>query len=73
VHSAGLDVYDTELPDELPQSLIDHPKVIATGHYAWYSKRSHIELQKRAAHNLVQMLNNHNPEDCLNPQAVKKK
>jgi len=67
LHSAGIDVYSTELAQELPRLLIDHPQVIATGHYAWYSERSHVELQKRAAHNLLDLLRGHIPEDCLNP------
>ncbi len=66
IFKAGIDVYRTELPEELPERLIHHPKVIATGHYAWYSERSHVELQKRAADNLLAMLQGRIPEDCLN-------
>ncbi|MDZ7607245.1 MAG: NAD(P)-dependent oxidoreductase [Cyclobacteriaceae bacterium] len=39
ISSAGIDVYNTELAEELPDELINHPDVIATGHYAWYSIR----------------------------------
>jgi len=67
VHSAGLDVFETEIPRELSGELLNHPKVISTGHYAWYSDRAQKELQKRTADNLLAMLQGHNPEDCLNP------
>ena len=67
VHSVGLDVFKTEIPQELSEKLVNHPKVVATGHYAWYSDRAQKELQKRTADNLVAMLHGQNPEDCLNP------
>ena len=65
IRNAGIDVYNTELAHELPQKILDHPSVIATGHYAWYSQRSHQELQKRAADNLLALLQNQEIEDCL--------
>ena len=68
IHSAGIDVFHTEIASELPDALVDHPKVIATGHYAWFSERSHVELQRRAADNLLCMLNGGTPDDCLNPE-----
>ena len=68
IRSAGIDVYNTELASELPEAILNHPKIIATGHYAWYSRRSHIELQKRAAANLLALLQGQVPEDCLNPE-----
>ena len=67
VFSAGIDVFDTELASELPEELLNHPKIISTGHYAWYSMQSHRELQKRAADNLLAMLRGNTIEDCLNP------
>jgi D-3-phosphoglycerate dehydrogenase len=66
-HSLGLDVYQDEPPPVNRDELLEHPKVIATGHYAWYSTNSSIELQKRAANNLRIMLQGEIPEDCLNP------
>ena len=68
IHSAGIDVYDTELAEELPNELLVHPRAITTGHYAWYSERSHVELQRRAADNLLAMLRAETPDDCLNPE-----
>lgn len=67
IRAAGIDVYNTELAEELPVELIRHPKVLATGHYAWYSQMAQMELQKRAAENLLAMLKGSIPEDCLNP------
>ena len=53
IHSADLDVYQDEPPLEKTQNLLNHPHVIATGHYAWYSEKAGNELQKRAAKNMV--------------------
>jgi D-3-phosphoglycerate dehydrogenase len=66
IFRAGIDVFNTELAQELPEEILNHPSIIATGHYAWYSARSHRELQKRAADNLLAMLQGKIPEDCLN-------
>jgi D-3-phosphoglycerate dehydrogenase len=66
IFRAGIDVFNTELAHELPDELLKHPSIISTGHYAWYSARSHRELQKRAADNLLAMLQGDIPEDCLN-------
>ncbi|MCK5278617.1 MAG: hypothetical protein KAK04_08765 [Cyclobacteriaceae bacterium] len=67
IFRAGIDVFNTELAHELPDELLKHPSIISTGHYAWYSARSHRELQKRAADNLLALLQGDIPEDCLNP------
>lgn len=67
IFSAGIDVYNTELAHELPDDYLNHPQIICTGHYAWYSIEAHQELQKRAADNLLAMLQGNIPEDCLNP------
>lgn len=66
VFMAGLDVYDSELPDEIPDEILSHPRIIATGHYAWYSENSISELQKRAAQNMVALLEGKQIEDLLN-------
>ncbi|MDX1639297.1 MAG: NAD(P)-dependent oxidoreductase [Balneolaceae bacterium] len=67
IRGAGLDVFQTELPEELNRDLVEHPRVIATGHYAWFSSRAQTELQKRTADNLLAMLRGELPGDCLNP------
>ena len=66
VHSAGLDVFEDEPVTVAQRELIDHPRTICTGHYAWYSGYSAVELQKRAALNLLHLLNNEEVEDSLN-------
>jgi D-3-phosphoglycerate dehydrogenase / 2-oxoglutarate reductase len=67
VHSAGLDVYENEPAADAQEPLINHPRIICTGHYAWYSDRAAQELQKRAAMNLINLLKGKYVEDCLNP------
>jgi D-3-phosphoglycerate dehydrogenase len=67
LHSAGLDVFHEEPPGKNYDQLLAHPRVISTGHYAWYSKTSAKELQEKAAQNLLSMLKGEIPEDCLNP------
>jgi D-3-phosphoglycerate dehydrogenase len=67
LHSAGLDVFHDEPPLANRDQLLSHPRVISTGHYAWYSITSAVELQKRAGDNLLSMLKGRIPEDCLNP------
>ncbi len=66
IHSAGLDVFENEPLTGRQVKLISHPRVICTGHYAWYSDKSVVELQRRAANNLLDLLNGKQVEDCLN-------
>ncbi len=66
IHSAGLDVFENEPVTEAQEALINHPRTICTGHYAWYSDQSVLELQKRAAKNLLHMLKGIKIEDALN-------
>jgi D-3-phosphoglycerate dehydrogenase len=65
VHSVGLDVYPEEPPGDALEPLLSHPRVIATGHYAWYSIKSSEELQKRAANNLLSLLRGDEVDDEL--------
>ena len=67
IHSAGLDVYENEPTTVRQEELINHSRTICTGHYAWYSDAAAIELQKRAARNLLNFLLGNLVEDCLNP------
>ena len=67
IHSAGIDVYSAEPPPARLRPLLDHPRVISTGHYTFYSESAMIELQRRAARNLRDLLSGAVPEDCLNP------
>ena len=65
VHSAGLDVYPEEPPGDELEPLLSHPRIVTTGHYAWYSIKSSEELQKRAADNLLALLQGDEVEDEL--------
>ncbi|MBI4557611.1 MAG: C-terminal binding protein [Candidatus Hydrogenedentes bacterium] len=69
LYAAGLDVYSEEPPPPNQDALLNHPHVVATGHYAWYSVPAGQELQRRAARNMLALLQGHIPEDCLNPEA----
>ncbi len=66
IHSAGLDVYENEPLTDKQNKLVNHPRVICTGHYAWYSDKASSELQRRAALNLLNFLKGNTVEDCLN-------
>jgi D-3-phosphoglycerate dehydrogenase len=66
IHSAGLDVYENEPTNRNQEELVGHPRTICTGHYAWYSDRAAIELQRRVALNLLNFLTGKPVEDCLN-------
>ncbi len=66
IHSVGLDVYENEPITEQQMRLVNHPRAICTGHYAWYSDSASLELQKRAAMNLIDLLNGRTIEDSLN-------
>jgi D-3-phosphoglycerate dehydrogenase len=66
IHSAGLDVYENEPTTPAQKELLDHPRTICTGHYAWYSDIAAVELQKRATQNLYYLLTGKEVEDSLN-------
>jgi D-3-phosphoglycerate dehydrogenase len=66
LHSAGIDVFNDEPPTWKQEPIFNHPRVIVTGHYAWYSEYSIQVLQRRAADNLVKLLTGKNIEDQLN-------
>jgi D-3-phosphoglycerate dehydrogenase len=65
IHSAGLDVYENEPVTGRQARIVNHPLIICTGHYAWYSDKSMPELQRRAALNLLNFLMGNEVEDRL--------
>lgn len=69
VHSAGLDVYETEPPGAEQAQLMDHPHVISTPHIAWYSETAIRELQQRAADNMIGLLSGRQISDEIRPHA----
>jgi D-3-phosphoglycerate dehydrogenase len=66
IHSVGLDVYENEPITDKQVKLINHPRAVCTGHYAWYSDRASLELQRRAALNLYNFLKGFPVDDSLN-------
>lgn len=68
IHSAGIDVFPEEPPGANWNEILEHPHVIATGHYAWHSVSAARELQRLGAQNLGTMLQGGTPPDCLNPE-----
>jgi D-3-phosphoglycerate dehydrogenase len=66
IHSAGIDVFENEPLSEKQAFLLKHPRVICTGHYAWYSQNAAQELQKRAAQNMIGLLKGEKIMDQLN-------
>lgn len=67
IHSAGIDVWEDEPVTKKQTALIEHPRMIGTGHIAWHSDYSIQEVQKRAADNLMALLRGEIIPDCLNP------
>ena len=65
IHSAGLDVFEKEPPGEDQVELMNHPKVVYTPHVAWYSQTSIVTLQRKAARNLISLLNGQQIDDEL--------
>jgi phosphoglycerate dehydrogenase-like enzyme len=62
-----VDVFEEEPPGRMEAELISHPHVIATPHVAWYSVSAMYELQKRAAENLLALLQGRDVEDEITP------
>ncbi|UCG27693.1 MAG: hypothetical protein JSV24_12095, partial [Bacteroidales bacterium] len=66
IHSAGIDVWEDEPLSPRQERILEHPSVVSTGHYAWYSDKALEELQQRTAMNMVRLLEGESFPDCLN-------
>lgn len=64
VAAAGLDVFVNE-PDPNPL-LVQHPKVIATPHWGWYSEEALWDLRRKVAEQVLQALRGERPSYAIN-------
>lgn len=65
IHSAGLDVFEQESVSGSRDLFINHPRIVATPHIAWYSDSAIKEVQKRAADNMIALLTGQQLNDEL--------
>lgn len=72
IAGAGLDVLENE-PPKTDNPLLKMENVIITPHAAWYSNDSNIELQKKAAQNIAQVISGQVPKTVLNPNVIKQR
>jgi D-3-phosphoglycerate dehydrogenase len=66
IAGAGLDVLEKE-PPARDDPLLSQPRAILTPHIAWYSKTSHVEMQARAANEVIRVLTGQKPLNVVNP------
>jgi D-3-phosphoglycerate dehydrogenase len=69
VRAAGLDVLETEPPDEVGRRLAGHERVVVTPHAAWYSEESFVNLQTEVAREALRVLAGDPPRSPLNAPA----
>ncbi len=69
VAATGLDVFVNE-PNPNPH-LVQHPKVIATPHWAWYSEEAIWDLRRKVAMQVVQALKGERPTYAINWDVLK--
>jgi D-3-phosphoglycerate dehydrogenase len=66
---AGLDVVETEPPSGSP--LLGRKNVLLTPHTAFYSEESLLELERKAAEEVVRVLSGNAPLNPVNPEILK--
>ena len=66
---AALDVMPKEPPTDSP--LFGRPNVIITPHTSFYSEESLVDLQTKAAEEVVRVLKGEAPKNPVNPEALK--
>ncbi len=71
INSAGLDVYEKEpLEPESPLRRLEN--VVLADHAGWYSEESQLELQTKAALNIVRVLQGSMPSNIVNKDMIQK-
>ncbi len=68
---AALDVFEEE-PPARESPLRRHPRLLISDHVAWYSEESQMELQRRAAEEVVRVCTGRLPEAIANPEVLVK-
>jgi D-3-phosphoglycerate dehydrogenase len=68
---AALDVMTKEPPQNSP--LLGRPNVIITPHTSFYSEESLVDLQTKAAEEVVRVLQGQAPRNPVNPEALKER
>jgi D-3-phosphoglycerate dehydrogenase len=66
IAGAALDVLEVEPPQELGRRLLEHPRVVATPHAAWYSEESLVALKTEVAREAVRVLDGIPPRSPVN-------
>jgi D-3-phosphoglycerate dehydrogenase len=66
VAAAGLDVLETEPPDEVGRRLAAHARVLVTPHAAWYSEESFVSLKTEVAREALRVLAGGPPRSPVN-------
>ena len=69
VAGAGLDVLETEPPDEVGRRLAAHERVVVTPHAAWYSEESFVALKTEVAREALRVLAGEPPRSPVNTPA----
>lgn len=69
IAGAALDVMPKEPPTSSP--LFGRPNVIVTPHTSFYSEESLVDLQTKAAEEVVRVLKGEEPKNPVNPEALK--